>query len=528
MRKLLLMFLTVVMVVAVAVPAAIAQEDEPFQLTILHTNDTHASHDPNSSGNGGVTRQAAVVEQIRAAVPNVLLMDAGDRFTGSLFHSYYKGQDQVQIMNLMGYDVMSLGNHEFDHGDETLAEFIQGADFPVVTANVEFAGSPLDGLVDPYTILDVNGEQIGVIGLLTVDTTHKSNPSDALVFSDDYAGIAQQYVDELTGQGINKIILLTHEGLGLDEIVAEQVTGVDIIVGGDSHTRLSNQYTGAEAGYPVVVNNPEGQPVYIVQADDQNEFMGRLNVTFDANGVVTGASGDLILLSQYIAPDDNMTALVEELRAPLADLLVQPVGETAVALDNEGSLCRFEECAIGNMIADAIRQETGAQIAVMNGGGIRASIDEGEITLGEVITVLPFGNLVSTFDLQGQYVWDMLENSVSRWNSPEGGTGRFLQVSGLRFTWDLNQEVGSRIVSVDVWNDATGAYEPLDLDGVYSVAANNFTRGGGDEYTMLAEHAIDPYDYGRPLDVVAADYIQANSPVAPELEGRITGLNLVR
>ena len=244
--------------------------------------------------------------------------------------------------------------------------------------------------------------------------------------------------------------------------------------------------------------------------------------------MVTRASGDVILLSQYITPHEDMDALVEELRTPLAGLLVQPVGETTVALDNEGSLCRFEECAIGNLIADAIRLETGAQIAVMNGGGIRASIDEGEITLGEVITVLPFGNLVSTFDLQGRYVWDMLENSVSRWNSPEGGTGRFLQVSGLRFTWDLNQEVGSRIVSVEVWNEARGEYAPLDPDAVYSVAANNFMRDGGDQYTMLAENAIDPYDYGRPLDVVVAEYIEANSPVAPQLEGRITGLNLVR
>jgi 5'-nucleotidase len=527
MRKWLLV--VAIVLVASMVPNVAAQDsEEAFALTILHTNDTHAWHDPNRAGNGGVARQAAVVEQVRAAMENVLLLDAGDRFTGTLFHAQYLGQDQVQIMNLLGYDAMALGNHEFDHGDDVLAEFLRGVNFPVVSANVDFSASTLAGLVEPYTVLDVNGQQIGVIGLLTADTVHKSRPSEAVVFSEDYAGVAQQYVDELTGMGVNKIILLTHQGLGLDRQVAAQVTGVDVIVGGDSHSRLSNTYAGAEDVYPVVVNNPNGEPVYIVQADDQNEFLGRLDVTFDAEGKVTRATGDLILLSQYITPDPETVTLLDELRAPLEALLAQKVGETAVFLDNENALCRFEECLLGNLIADALRQETGAQIAVMNGGGIRASIDEGEITLGEVRTVLPFGNLISTFQLKGSDIWAMLENGVSRWNSPEGGTGRFLQVSGLRYTWDLNQEVGSRIVSAEVWNEESGAYEPLDLEATYTMAANNFMRGGGDEYVMFRDNAIDPYDFGRPLDVVVAEYITANSPLAPELEGRITGQNLVR
>ena len=527
MRKIMFLLLIGIMVLAM-VPGATAQDDS-FTLTIMHTNDTHASHDPDGrSGNGGVARQAAVVKLIREQVANSLLLDGGDRFTGSLFHAQYRGQDQVQIMGLLGYDAMVLGNHEFDHGDQVAADFVSAVDFPVVTANIDFGASVLNGLVEPYAVLDVNGEQVGIIGLLTDDTTHKSNPSDDLVFSNDYAAITQQYVDELTARGVNKIILLTHMGVGLDSIVAAEVTGVDIIVGGDSHTRLSNLYTGAADSYPVVVENPDGQPVYIVQADDRNEFLGRLDVTFDGAGVVTRATGDLIQLYQYITADADMVALLDELRAPLTDLLEQVVGESGIFLDNEGAICRFEECAIGNLITDAIRAETNVDIAIMNGGGIRASIDEGEITMGEVLTVLPFGNLVSTLELKGEDVWAMFENSVSRWNSELGGTGRFLQVSGARYTWDYSQEVGSRLVSVDVLNADSGEYEPLDLEAVYSVAANNFMRGGGDQYTMLRDNAIDPYDYGRPLDAVVVDYIKANSPVAPELEERIVGLNAER
>ncbi len=498
-----------------------AQSGETWPLTIMHTNDTHANHDPLGSGAGGVTRQASVVEQIRAQAPNSLLLDAGDRFTGTLFHAQYLGQDQALIMNLLGYDAMALGNHEFDNGDDTLAAFIDAVDFPVLSANIDFSASPhLAGKVAPYAVLDVNGEQVGVIGLLTEDTTNKSRPGAELVFNDDYSGITQQYVDELTAQGVNKIILLTHMGLGLDMRVASEVTGVDVIVGGDSHTLLSNAYAAAEDRYPVIVENPAGQPVYIVQAGDQNEFLGRLDVTFDADGVITRASGDVILLSQFITPNAEMNDLVEELREPLTALMEQEVGETMVALDN--STCRSEECAIGNLIADAIRQETGAQIVFQNGGGIRAGIDEGVITLGEVRTVLPFGNLVSTFELSGADVVAALENGVSRVNDERGGTGRFAQVSGLRYTWDMSQEVGSRIVSVEVLDPETGEYAPIDPEATYAVAANDFMRGGGDEYYVFRDNAARVYDYGRPLDMVVIEYLKANSPVAPQLEGRIT------
>jgi 5'-nucleotidase len=188
----------------------------------------------------------------------------------------------------------------------------------------------------------------------------------------------------------------------------------------------------------------------------------------------------------------------------------------------DNSTCRSEECTIGNLIADAVREETGAQIVFLNGGGIRAGIDEGVITLGEVRTVLPFGNLVSTFELTGADVITALENGVSRVNDERGGTGRFAQVSGLRYTWDMSQEVGSRITGVEVLDPETGDYAPIDAEATYTVAANDFMRSGGDEYIVFRDNGMNAYDFGRPLDVVVMEYLEANSPVNPQLEGRIT------
>jgi 5'-nucleotidase len=206
------------------------------------------------------------------------------------------------------------------------------------------------------------------------------------------------------------------------------------------------------------------------------------------------------------------------------------VGETSVFLVGDRAVCRVAECNLGNLITDAMRAETGAQIAIENGGGIRSNIPVGEatpeetalgepltITLGDVLTVLPFGNLTSTFSLTGADVITALENGVS---DVEGGAGRFPQVSGIRYSWDGSLEPGSRIVSVEVEQE-DGSYAPIDLEEVYLVASNDFMRRGGDEYTIFETNAIDPYDFGKPLDQVLAEYLMANSPIAPVVEGRI-------
>ncbi|MCY3798227.1 MAG: 5'-nucleotidase, partial [Chloroflexi bacterium] len=245
-------------------------------------------------------------------------------------------------------------------------------------------------------------------------------------------------------------------------------------------------------------------------------------------GVLTDWDGDAILLSRYIAPDPELSEIIADLAAPIAELTSQPVGETSVDLTGASPrLCRIEECLLGNVITDAMLEDTGVDIVLQNGGGIRADIAQGAVSLGDVLNVLPFGNLISTFELTGADVLAALENGVGRVevdenNNPmvDGASGRFLQVAGLRFTFDATQEPGSRIVSAEVMQD--GEFVALDMEAVYTIASNDYLRSGGDGFSILETNAMNAYDAGRPLDQVVADYIAANSPLSVELEGRIT------
>ena len=517
-----------ILVLFVLVAGVVGAQDS-YELTIMHTNDVHGHHEPQRNGDGGAARQATVVQQIRAEGGNSLLLDAGDRFTGTLFHVQHRGQDSVQIMNAIGYDAIVLGNHEFNEGSEKLAEFVQALDLPTVSANIDFSEDPyLAGLVAPSIVLDVGGESIGIIGLTTPETVILNLPSKDLVFHDNLAEITQAQVDSLSAQGINKIVLLSHLGYAPDLEVAQAVSGVDIVIGGHTNTFLSNTYAGALGEYPTVLESANGEPVLVVQANTKTIHLGRLDVEFDGAGILTDWDGDAILLSRYISPDPAVGQLIADLAAPIAELTSQPVGETSVALTGTSPrLCRIEECLLGNVITNAMLENTGADIVIQNGGGIRADIAQGAVSLGDVLNVLPFGNLISTLELTGADVMAALENGVSQVavddnGNPlvDGAAGRFPQVAGMRFTFDATQEAGSRIVSAEVMSD--GEFSVLDPAAVYRVATNDYMRSGGDGYAILVTNAMNPYDQGSPLDQVVADYIAANSPLSVALEGRIT------
>lgn len=520
---------TLLLVLLSLMSLVVAAQDEPFNLTIVHTNDTHAAHLPGNNGNGGVAALASVVKQIRGEAANTLFLDAGDRFTGTLFHTQYKGQDQVQIMNLLGYNAMALGNHEFDNGDEVLAAFLDGINFPAVSANIDFSQSELlNGKVMPYAILDAGGRQIGVIGLTTAETAIISNAGDDIVFSDDYAGIVNEQAAILTEQGVNIIIVVMHVGIRDAEAFIPNLSGVDLVVDGHSHTLYSNAYTGASGKYPMEFTNAAGEKIYYVQAGANTQYVGRIDMAFDANGVATSASGDTIALSKYITPDEEAAALVADLYEEVRELADQPIGATVTAdLDGRREVCRVEECTMGNVIADAMRFNSGAQIALMNGGGVRAGIPAGEVTLGQALTVQPFSNLLATLELTGANVILALEHGVGGVQvtdgvvSRDGLSGRFPQVSGIRYSYDPSQPAGSRIVSVEIDN-GDGTFSPIDPDVVYTVVTNGFMRTGGDGYSVLNEQAINPYDFGT-LDVDATvAYMAAMGTITPALEGRIT------
>jgi len=540
-----LLALGIVMVLAAAgtTPTLLAQGGE-FDLTIAHTNDTHARLMPitafNSDCNaqddaagkcfGGVARRATALQKIRAEGKNLLVLDAGDQFQGSLFYYLYKGEEAAKFLNELGFQATTFGNHEFDDGPANVARYIEMLKLPLVSANVDVSAEPtLAGKVKPYAILEAGSEKIGVTGCTTTDTPILSSPGANVKFNAIAASVKAQ-VAALEKEGINKIVLLCHEGYDPDKALAAAVDGIDVIVGGHSHSYLSSNPPDQDKDkalgpYPTVVKSPNGDPVLIVQAMSYGKYLGRLDVTFDAKGVPTKWEGAPILLDASVTPDPKIAEEVAKLDAPLQELRNKVIGQSSVDLNNVDNECRFGECNIGDLIADAMldsQQKEGVQVAMLNGGGIRASIPKGDVTLGQVLTVLPFGNTIATFGLKGSDLRAALENGVSRAENPGNeGTGRFPQVAGMTYVWNPQAPVGSRIVSVQI-KQPDGTYQALDPNATYKVATLDFTRQGGDGYSVFGEKAIDPYDFGPTLADVVAAYIGAHSPVASAVEGRIT------
>ncbi|MDY7042273.1 MAG: 5'-nucleotidase C-terminal domain-containing protein, partial [Chloroflexota bacterium] len=518
----LLSVFTIVALILSFTSVALAQG--PFTLTVLHTNDTHAHLDPfepfGGPVQGGVARRYTLIEQVKAEGGNVVLVDAGDAFQGTLYFNQWQGEEEQYFMNALGYQAMAVGNHEFDSGPGPLGSFSRGADFPVLSANLDVSAEPeLAGLLSPYTVLTVGGEQIGILGLTTEDVAFNSSPGPNVVIKDTVES-AKQAVADLEAQGVDKIIALTHLGYSEDLDLAAAVDGIDVIVGGHSHTLLGSM-EGAAGAYPTVVTSPAGDTVLVVSAGSWGSYLGRLNVTFTADGKVESYSGEPIFVDESIAEDAGIVEDLARFLGPIEELMNTVVGQAAVDLEGTRELVRGEETNLGNLICDAVLWKTATentQIAFQNGGGIRASIAAGDVTMGNVLEVLPFGNQIATFGLKGSDVWAALENGVSQ---HEESSGRFPHVAGLKYTFNPELEAGSRIVSVEVKN-ADGTYSPIDLNAVYKVAANNFMRGGGDGYDVFADNAIDPYDAGPLLADALAEYIEANSPVSPAVEGRIT------
>ena len=241
-------------------------------------------------------------------------------------------------MNLLEYDAMAPGGHEFDDGDQVLADFIDAIEFPLVTANIDFAYSEaLDGKVAPWTIVEVGGERIGVTGLVTAVHSMLSAPGPSAVIDRDLVAVTQSVVDELQAAGVNKIILLASSGIPGAQEVAEQTSGVDVIIVSSGNTLFSNAYGEAVDSYPLVSESAAGEPVLIVQAGEHLEYLGRLDVEFDAAGVLSDWNGDAIRLSRYITPAPDVVALIEGIAEPIQWLGDSVIGETGVPLEAAGA-----------------------------------------------------------------------------------------------------------------------------------------------------------------------------------------------
>ncbi|RJT39098.1 LysM peptidoglycan-binding domain-containing protein [Mesorhizobium waimense] len=508
-----------------------------YTLNILHINDWHSRIESNNKYEstcsaeeetkgeciGGAGRLITAIAQERKKLEgqNVLLLSAGDNFQGSLFYTTYKGKVEGEFLNEMKFDAMALGNHEFDDGETALAPFLDMIKFPVLGANVKAnAQSKLGDRVKPSIVVEVGGQKIGIIGAVTNDTPELATPGPNITIEDDVKSITAE-VEKLKGVGVNKIIAVTHIGYNRERDVIAKIPGIDVVVGGHSHTLLSNTDPKAAGPYPTMVDNPDGYKVPVVQAASYSKYLGEFKVVFDDNGVVKEASGDPIYLDKSITPDPAVLARIKELGAPIEELKNKEVAETTKPIDGSRENCRTRECEMGNLVSDAILDRVkgqGVEIVISNGGGLRASIDQGTVTMGEVLTVLPFQNTLATFKISGKDLVAGLESGLSQ---IEDGAGRFPQVAGLKYSFDKSVAPNAgRVKSVEVMEG--GTWTPLNPDKDYLVATNNYVRQGGDGYKVFAEKAQNAYDYGPGLEQVVADYLGAHRPYTPKLDGRIT------
>lgn len=498
--------LAVVAAVWLAGPLAAA----PATLVILHINDWDRIEAVD--GAGGAARIAAAIkaEKARAAGTGatVIVTFGGDMISPSLLSGIDKGANMIDMANTVGIDYAVLGNHEFDFGPEVLKARVAESAFRWLSGNVALKGHPNFPGVADATIVEAGGYKIGILGLTTPDTPLVSSPGPDVAF-EAYADAGSRLVKSLRDRGADLVIALSHDEYTDDLALMRAEPGIDIVLGGHDHLALT-WYDGQHA---------------ILKAGSQGVFLGRLILTLDKaegrDGPKLAWTPDFALIhTAAVAPDPDVQAKVDGYLARLDAELGQAIGTTATELDSRRATVRGGEAAIGNLIADAMRAATGADIAITNGGGIRGDTIHpagSTLTRKTILAELPFGNRTLKLGVTGAGILAALENGVSQ---VEDGGGRFPQVSGLTFAYTAGRPAGTRVGEVLVGG------KPLDPAAGYTLATNDFLARGGDGYASLA--AAEPLVDARSAKLMAGhvmDHIAALGSVAPAVEGRIRRLD---
>lgn len=506
---------------------------QEFSLTILSTNDIHAHLSPMDpmgvmcdqaadragSCQGGVARLATAVARERAKGVPTLLLDAGDQFTGTVYFTKYKGAPLAFFMNELGYDAMTLGNHEFDDGPATLAAFIKALRFPVVAANVNMASSPaLRGLARPFVIKTIAGHKVGIIGLTHPMTPRMSSPGPNITFEKILPAVRRS-VRELKHQRVSVIIVLSHAGFEADKRLAAAVPAIDVIVGGHSHKLLGNGLTGAVGASPLVVRHGAA-PTLIVTAGFWGRYLGVLRVSFDAAGRAVHYGGNPVLLDAAMPEDPVFVTELARYATPLAALKKAVVGRTDTALD--AADCRHGECRPGDLLAEAMlaaAQKDDAVAALATRGSLRAGIPAGPISRFDVLTAFSRPSTLTVVSLTGRELSALLETGLTSRGRHDRG-GRFLQVAGLRYSYDRAKPAGSRLTDVRIAAAPGGAggWSPVNPAARYRVALSSFLARGGAGFPVPGRDRIDT---GRPLPEVVAAYLAGHTPLTLAPDGRI-------
>lgn len=485
---------------------------EESLIRILHVNDFHGFAEPyaplgSKEMLGGAAYLAAAVNRLRNERP-ALLLAAGDMIQGHPWASLPKGESVVELMNAMKFDAMAMGNHEFDFGQDILKKRISEATFPVLGANV----LGVEG-IRPFVVKEISGVKVGILGILTDETPVITHPSyvAGVTFIPAKEAV-ERYLVELKKVS-NIIIVLSHMGLEADKKLAEEVKGIDAVVGGHSHTK--------------VVDPPGIGGTIILQAWEHGKALGVLDIVYE-DGRIKSARGHLEEIKPGGTVDKTVETIVLKYKSVVDSVLNQTIGETEVDLDGEN--VRKRETNLGNLVADIIREAANADGGLINSGAIRTSIHKGEIKAKDIYSVLPFDNYIVAVKFNGRQLREALEHGVS---GVEKNAGAFPQVSGIRFRFDPASPPGSRIREVEIRG------KPLDPEQEYGMATNDFIAQGGDGYKAFGDAIKSSKDYsviggamkgeklvysdpGRWLRDVVIEYVKSRKKVSPQSEGRIT------
>ena len=474
-------------------PAAGAEE----ALRILHINDLHGwvLPGPGAGGGpaeGGLARMAALVREERTE--RTLFLAAGDLMQGTNISNLFQGRPVIEALGAMGLDASAVGNHEFDYGLEAFRKLAEEASFPFLAANVEGAGA---SFLLPSVIREVGGMRVALFGLTTEETPTETHPRNVrgLRFLSSRKK-ARQLVPELRRQA-DFVVCLSHLGLPGDEKLANSVEGIDVIVGGHTHTKIAE---------PLQVGS-----TIIVQAFERGAFLGRLDLTVE-DGRVKGYEGTLLPVDGSAGEDREIAGLIERYRRETSSRMDEVVGRALVTFNGARTDVRSRETNLGNLVADVLRETAAADIAILNGGAIRAGIPAGRVTLAHLYHVLPFDGYALSFRLTGGEIREALETGLRELDGQWGG---FPQVSGLSFTYDPEAAAGKRLREVLVGGIS------LEEGRNYTVATNDFLAAGGNNYRVFAGKEPLFNDSGRFLRDLLAESWGRRGDVAVGVEGRI-------
>ena len=547
----------------------------PLSLNVLHINDHHSHLEAGSQSltiagqetefsAGGFPRVAAKIAEREMALDNVLKLHAGDAITGTLYFTSYEGEADAELMNLVCFDAFALGNHEFDRGDEGLKKFLDflasgSCQTPVLAANVvPEVGTPLaptavDDYIKPYVVKEVGGEKVGIIGIdIANKTRNSSSPLDTTQFLDE-TETAQAAINELEADGVNKIILLTHYQYGNDLVLAETLSGVDVIIGGDSHTLLGDfaDFGLTSAGaYPTELTNADGDKACVAQAWQYSQVVGELNIQWNADGVVESCTGvpHLLLGDEIVREDDGgseytpegteLQAIMDAVEAAPQLSIVTEDATVANALANytqqldtfrnevvgtaTEDLCleripgegrsTLPSCEgttaerggdIANVVAQAfLFQSKNADVSIQNAGGVRTDIEAGNVTIGDAYTLLPFANTLVDLTMTGAEIRQVLNEAVAF--AHDGSTGAYPYAAGLRWDVDMTRAEGDQLFNIEVKGRDETQWRALTDAETLNVVTNSFTGGGQDGYVTFGTVTDD----GRSVDTFL-DYAQS-------------------